>query len=299
MSGRCAFGKAIGIPVALIGLAGGCAPGIHNNQAPSISRKAAGPVLRPPPGDANYTIGIREINPSGDSTVTVDARVRIGEWIERVDILRATKTTAAGVREFDVPPNCSTAQGDGILALAITRPLDLDRTVPPCVPEPLFGALTDLLNILLVQVDDAFGVAPLRRPGGSARFEPFSVSWHRPPALIAANVSCPGGTTTLISLTEEAAIIRWTPEPMRVTMIRSAPGSVARMLMAGEEIFELELTINPRTGELKSAKSTRDDISMTLWMPFDGEELPDAEELPAAPGMPITLRREVSLRALK
>jgi hypothetical protein len=71
-----------------------------------------------------------------------------------------------------------------------------------------------------------------------------------------------------------------------------------RLLMAGHEHFELELHIDPRTGRLSRVTSTRDDLAMTLWVPFDGAQLPTEEQMPTSPGMPVTIRREITMKPL-
>lgn len=270
------------------------------------------PTLLRPPGTSRYRLTIDSDEGRGPQTVVavfdLDTRADGSEQVALVSFTRARRGEAPAPwvsspearREF----GGDAGDGDGGALGRFAVPADgtLGGLVPPSVPEPVFGAVTDLLGFLFVQ-SRGFGADRLRAAGDVRRFEPFTETWSRPPHLLEARVRCPGGALTLAESGADAAVLRWEPDPMGLTILRRAgvrdPGTEGtRILLAGTETMALEVRCDPRTGALLGGRSLRDDLELRLWMGFDGATAPADGALPATGGVAVSFRRELTLERL-
>lgn len=268
-------------------LLGGCAAG-----------PATAVVSRHPPGLAHYRLEVVEHNPEGTRRVAFDLRLRVAGGEAFVELLAARRAQPDGsVHEIRLPADC-TGPAPGVLArLPLRPPIDLDAAVAACVPEPLFGGLTDALTFVLVQADPAFGVERLREVGDEVGWPAFTAAWHRPPQLLEAVVTCPGGTTRLEAVEGGVARYRWRPQPIDLAMVRTMGADGPRMLLAGHERLEIEIRVDARTGRLLGGRAIRDELELTLWPGFAGERVPEADQRPRDGGLPIAIRRTLQLEA--
>jgi hypothetical protein len=151
--------------------------------------------------------------------------------------------------------------------------------------------VTDLIATLLVR-HPQFGIDRLRTVGDSVRFRGFATEWSRRTPTMHARVMAPGGEIRVAALTSERAVVRWRPDPMEVSIARrTAPGR--GLVLHGYERFDLEVTIDPGTGELLGARAIEDVLDVRMWR-VEGETLPPLTP-PQAPGTPLLIRRTLQL----
>jgi hypothetical protein len=248
------------------------------------------PVLLRAPGSASYRLTVESDEGRGPQTLVAEFElVTAADGKETIALQRVVR----GSEELALDP-----------ALArIEVPQDehapVAALVPPGVSEPVFGAVTDALTFVLVQTR-GFGADRLAKAGDARRFDAFSESWSRPPGTIAARIDCPGGTLALESVAEDAALLRWEPDPMHLAIVRDVPAAGGRVLLAGVETLVLEVRCDPATGALLGGRSRRDELAMRLFMgaAFGSDAAPAATEVPSEGGMPLTIRRTLVLERL-
>ncbi len=247
---------------------------------------------------ARYRIQVDSDEGRGPQTVAGTFELsRTEAGIERVTLL----DVARGPRGSELPQvaidlDCRRAFGGD--EHAVGR-FDVDGTrigtdlVPACIPEPVFGLVTDIISVLLVQSSE-FGADRLEESGDSHAFEPFSVGWQRPPTAIDARIDCDGGTLVLESITGDHAVLVWTPKPMHLAIVRTAPNG-QRLMLAGTETFAIEVECDPRDGTLLVARSRVDRLDMRLWMRFEGSIAPKQADVPKSGGMALSFERQITL----
>ena len=257
----------------------------------------AAPTWQRPAELTRYTFVSTEERPDGRNRLEVD--VELQGRRDAPEILTITGIRA-GPSETAATPvaltnECSAEFGGGNGALGrvvMAANIDPHAAVPQCVPEHVFGGVTDLIAILLVQTP-AFSIGALANPGDSARFAGFETGWTRANPEVRARVAAPGGTIRLVERTPTRGVVRWKPDSMAIAIARRlAPGQA--LLLRGHEHFELELVIDPRTGALHRATAVEDRLNLHMWM-LQSAELPELDELPKQPGMPLVLLRTLSL----
>lgn len=249
------------------------------------------PAWRHPAGVTPYRLEVVEQNPDGTRRIEFDLRLRIDGDEAWIELLAGRRLQPDGsVHTIGLPEGCAPAAPGVLARLPLRPPIDLDA-VPLCVPEPLFGGLTDALTFVLLQADPAFGLERLVRVGDAIEWTGFATTWHRPPALLEAAVACPCGTTRLVGVADGVARYGWQPARIDLAMVRTMGGGGSRLLLAGEEQLELEIRVDTRSGRLLGGHAIRDELALTLWPAFAGDRVPAAEQRPREGGLPITIRR--------
>ncbi len=269
---------------------------------PSVAQDAApAPLdLRRPPGERTYLFTSRQQSPAGTSAMRVLVRVITRrDSAERVVLVEASERAGSGAaRPFELDAACRAAMGGDSATLGVMtldqRSPDVSALVPACVPESLFGAATDIMAVLLIQLPGRFGVESLHQPGDSAPVPAFETTWSRPPHTLAARIRARSGWSHLTRVGDGLVVVVWDPGVFELTLLRQiTPGT--KGLMYGSESMAVEVTIEAATGALVSARSLRDTLSLTLWMPHEGGALPEAQDLPARAGMPVAMSRTIAM----
>jgi hypothetical protein len=253
-----------------------------------------------PDGTARYRFTSTEEGAGGVNRLEVGVELRTASGEPETIMLTDASTARAGgaSNPVELSPECiaefgGDARALGRIALTIaTQPHD---AAPPCIPEELFGAVTDLITIFLVQTP-AFPVDSHAQTGDSVRFAGFETDWQRQAPELNARVVATGGTMRLLERSETQARIRWLPDSMALSIARRI-GPEQAILMRGWETFGLELRIDPRSGALLGAHALEDRLNMRMWM-ISGRVLPPLAPDPSAPGAPLVIRRTLALERL-
>jgi hypothetical protein len=170
--------------------------------------------------------------------------------------------------------------------------IDPHRVVPSCVPESLFGAVTDILAVFLIQ-HPRFGVQRLRVAGDTAHFIGFVTSWSRAQPEVKVRVAAASGTTSLVTVAGDTSTLRWRPTPMDVTIARRiSPQQVA--LLKGVEYFEVGVTLVH--GVVQHARTLTDELDLAMAL-VPAAQLPDPESVNIAPpGIPVRILRSFEVK---
>lgn len=134
-----------------------------------------------------------------------------------------------------------------------------------CAPASYFFPMTDILNVVLIQSSPVFRINDLADVGDGVRFDGFKTKLDRLGSAIAA--SSPGGTITLAALDQQVATVDWAPDPMQIAIKVHASGNVPEMAMTGIERYAFRSEIDRRTGALRRAKTTSDNLDLVVAMP--------------------------------
>lgn len=234
---------------------------------------------------ARYVLMIEENGPSGRQVTRTTFDLEGTD--QRVAVIRGYAIgDGEAWTEVVVTEDCRRAfgaQGDEIGRVRVVPEQErIDDLAPVCAPEPLFGAMTDLASFALIAYSPEFRVGELAEVGQALPLLPFEVEWSRPPALIGARLSSPGGEVRLLEVSAGLRRISWSPGPMPLVIRRAGPGG-AEMTLEGVETIALEVDLID--GELAEGRSTVDRLDMTLKMPG----------LPPA-GMPVAIVRSLTLK---
>lgn len=182
-----------------------------------------------------------------------------------------------------IDPSCRSAMhaGPGEIARVPLLPAGggLEASfLAPCAPQELFLALTDILNVALIQ-SPHFEIGTLSAPGDSHRFPPFTSHFVRD--RLAADSSSPGGTIRLVEAAGGRATIEWAPDPMTLAM-KLTRDDGGEMRLDGTERFVFRLVIDRGSGVL---------IGMTA--PLDRLDL--IVNIKDVPPQPVVITRDVSI----
>ena len=161
---------------------------------------------------------------------------------------------------------------------------DVNDLAPHCIPEPLFGAMTDIASFAAIAFAPSFRSADLRTVGQKLPLEPFRTSWRRPPSLVEAKLASAGGFIRLQSLGSGKKTVVWTPGEMTISMKRDIGGGRIA-IFRGTEKIELEVDIDRASGRLLSGRSLKDELDLEMTMP--GLSAP----------LKVRIERRLSLRA--
>ncbi len=279
-----------------VGLAASVVVAIVLASSAALSQAPA-PRWQRPAGSSRYVFTSMEQRPDKTSSIDLEVTLTVKEGALEVLTLERGRITEGGAvpAPIQLPQACAIEFGgrNGTLGrIELTEGTDPTKLVPGCVPEGLFGAVTDLVSILHIQ-SKFFGLTTLKAAGDSSRFPRFEVEWSRDEPAVHARIVAPGGTTKLASLEAGRAVVEWRPDPMDLAIARRVAPQMT-VVMRGQEHFALEATIDPRTGALVSARSVEDRLDMRFW-PVQGADMPSLATTPAGPGQPITLTRTISL----
>ena len=151
-----------------------------------------------------------------------------------------------------------------------------------CAPADIFFPIADILNVALIQVAPQFKLAELTKPGDSRRFPGYATSLDR--LDTAVTLESTGGSVTFAALVPGRASVDWASDPLKLTMIHRRAYNGADITLTGTETFVFRLEIDPATGVLLSAVTTRDDLDMTMSLPGDySQPLPMTREVKIIP----------------
>lgn len=134
-----------------------------------------------------------------------------------------------------------------------------------CAPAPYFFPMTDILNVVLIQSSPVFRINDLAEVGKGVHFDGFKTKLDRLGSAIAA--ASPGGTITLAGLDQQVATVDWTPDPMQIAITVHANGNMQEMAMTGTERYAFRSEIDRRTGALRRAMTTSDNLDLVVAMP--------------------------------
>ncbi|HWA17105.1 MAG TPA: hypothetical protein VG817_11760 [Gemmatimonadales bacterium] len=256
--------------------------------------------LHRPLGERSYRFTSSQRSPAGLS------RVVVGFTLDtRSDGTEVARLTSYEHAQGDGPlapgsidASCAATMGSrpGTIAeLPITPPpADLRNLVPPCVPEDLFGAASDILPLLMIQVQPRFRAAELRQAGDRLRFDGYRTGWRQPPALLDAVIVADSGVVSLDSVTSTHRVIGWDTSPMRVTLIRQL-GNGQRMRLRGWEWFRAQVTVDQH-GTLLRGQTLLDSLSLRVTLPYAESLVPmKGDELTEDNGPVVAVSRRLEL----
>ena len=277
----------------IVALAIGCA-----RQASSPGPRFDAVRLSRGAGIRSYIFESVERNPAGAGRLRVSVTLVTapdGSETARLTNVERSKNVASEPAPVAIDSTCrrlAGADGGEFARISITPPAPIDRLLPVCMPEDLFGAATDLLAIFMIQQQPRFRARELTGPGASLPFPGYEATWTRPPAVIMARITSDSGRITVESVDANLARIHWNSSPMTVRILRDiTPGT--RALLYGTEWFAIRLDVDRRSGELQRATTTVDSLSLAMFSPFSGDRIPDVP--PAGRGFPVTIQRSLSL----
>lgn len=256
-----------------------------------------------PAGRQDFEFTSRQVSPGGTSRVRIAFTLVTSAAGEETALVTAYEH-AAGDAELSagkIDPSCAprlTAPSGVVAVLPITPPpRQLGDLIPDCVPEDLFGAASDILPLLMIQMQPAFRAAELRMPGDRLRFHGYETGWRLLPALLDARIVADSGVVSLDSLTPSRAVIGWDTSPMKVDIVRQlAPGQ--RALLSGQEWFQARVVVDPRNGTLLSAHTTVDSLALSMTMQHPDSMVPAGADAAPNPRRDVVVRRSLELRRL-
>lgn len=277
--------------LALLTIAGSC---VRHAPAPMT----AAPRLARGPGSARYQFTSTQETPAGSHHVRVTFRLITkpggDESAEVTAYEHADGDRAYAPGQLD--PSCVQRLGGsaGVLArLSITPPpRDMGSFLPDCVPEDFWGAASDILPLLMIQVQPAFRAAELRRAGQRLAFRGYDAHATIPPNVLDQRIVADSGVIALDSLQDGTAVLSWDTSPMRVHILRRLPNGMTA-LFEGAEWFVAEVRVNARNGVLLGAFTRADSLRLRMTGPFTGDSPPAATT--ASPGPEVRIIRRLEL----
>lgn len=264
--------------------------------APSPGVKIARPA-----GSVSYVFTSSQTSPGGTSRVRVTFTLLTSAAGSESAVITGYEHASGGgaFSAGEISPSCRdrlTARPGAVAVLPITPPPHrLADLLPDCVPEDLFGAASDILPLLMIQMQPAFRAQELRVVGDRLRFAGYETAWRLPPTLLDARVAADSGVVSLDSLTPSRTVIGWNTSPMQVDLLRLlAPGR--RTLLSGREWFWARVVVDPRSGRLLSGHTVVDSLALEMMVPYADSTVPPRDRRPApASGMPIAVTRSLEL----
>jgi hypothetical protein len=274
-------------------LAGACA-GPRPLPAP-----ASASLLRPA-GERAYRFTSTQLSPAGRSQVEVDFILRTSSTGEETAVVTGYRHASGGavLAPGVVDPACLTrvAPPPGAIAvLPITPPpTRLARLIPDCVPEDLFGAASDILPLLMIQVQPRYRAGELRRIGDRLRFAGYQTGWRLPPGLLDASITADSGVVSLDSVAGARLVIGWNTSPMRIALVRQV-GPAQRALLHGEEWFWAQIVIDRKSGLLLSGRTIVDSLALRMVLPYSDSTVPAEPHREKDAGIPVAVSRTLEL----
>lgn len=225
-----------------------------------------------PEGSRLYRFTSSQSSPNGRSRVRLTLRLDHARGVETASIVgyeSAVDTLPFAPATIDAACRATLAAPPGVFAvLPITPPpADLHALIDDCVPEDFFGAATDVLPLLMIQMQPKFRAHELVRAGDRLRFDGYVTGWRRPPRTVDARIVADSGTARLDSLEARRGILTWDTSPMAVDLVvRTAPGQ--RALLHGHEWFAARVAFDPRDGRLLEAWTIADSLVLPMHLPY-------------------------------
>jgi hypothetical protein len=247
-----------------------------------------------PEGSGLYRFTSTQRSPSGTSSVRLTFRLDHTKGVEIATIVgyeSATDTLPFARATLDAACVRTLGAPAGALAvLPITPPpADLRALIDGCVPDDFFGAATDILSLLMVQMQPKFRAAELPRAGARLRVDGYVARWTRPSRTLDARIVSDSGFVRLDSLGPRRALLTWDTSPMAVDLVvQIAP--MQRALLRGHEWFTARVAFDPRDGRLLEAWTEVDSLVLPMHLPYAAAVVP-AAGVPLSP--PISTVRIV------
>jgi hypothetical protein len=189
-----------------------------------------------------------------------------------VAVVRSAERIEEGVvKPVTVDDACRTTlhAGPGELARVTFAPVTPQAAanlgedfMPACTPIGLFGPVSEVFRLTMIQLGPEFGLARLAKPGDSHRFPAFASKVDRPAMTI--DLQSAGGAMSFASEDKGRATVDWAPDTTSVSVINreAIPGLAVRG--EGTARFAMRLVIDRKTGALVSAASTTDRANLVL-----------------------------------
>jgi hypothetical protein len=132
-----------------------------------------------------------------------------------------------------------------------------------CAPSGVFFPLTDILNVAVIAVSGRFGVDKLRKVGDTAHYDGFTATYDRNGEALKEVTH--GGMVKLAELDAKHTVIDWAPDPADLDLDDHTPqGQLVHL--KGTEHYAFRLELGRRSGALVRARTTYDDLDMTVHM---------------------------------
>lgn len=278
-------------------LESGCAEATEPEPEPRTGLRLQRPV-----GIFEYTLTLHTVGPDETETRTAyfqfETQENGQEWIR----LRRVESQVAGgeVEEEPLDEACRERFGgdeEFLAVMPVQGGQDLSERMPDCIPENLYVILADIVSFFVVHSEPDFGVGELNEVGQSVASKGFETTAYDVGMISELRITCAGGEVTLKTLDAGVAVIGWKPEDFDIAMIQEINESF-RILMLGTEVFEIEMAVDPRTGELLSGRSLVDEVELKMWAPYQGTHLPEGNTGPGPATGSISVTRTLELRRL-
>lgn len=256
-----------------------------------------------PEGSGLYRFTSTQRSPSGTSSVRLTFRLDHAKGVETATIVgyeNATDTLPfARATIDDACLRKLGAPAGAIVVLPITPPpADLHALVAGCVPDDFFGAATDILPLLMIQMQPKFRAGELSRAGARLRFDGYATGWTRPPRTLDARIVADSGFVRLDSLGPRRAVLTWDTSPMAVDLVvQIAP--TQRALLRGREWFIARVAFDPRDGRLLEARTEADSLVLPMHLPYAGTTVPAAGTVLSPPISTVRIVRELRLEPME
>jgi hypothetical protein len=131
-----------------------------------------------------------------------------------------------------------------------------------CAPSGVFFPLTDILNVAVISVSGRFGVDKLHKAGDTARYDGFTANYDRNGETLKEVAH--GGAVKLIALDRKHTVIDWEPDMADLDLDEHAGGQLIHL--NGTEHYAFRLELDRHTGALVRARTTYDDLDLTVHM---------------------------------
>jgi len=249
-----------------------------------------------------YRFSSTERSPSGTSRVRLTLRLDHTNGVEVATIVgyeRATDTLPFARATLDSACLRTLGAPAGALAvLPITPPpADLHALIDGCVPDDFFGAATDILPLLMIQMQPKFRAAELTRAGARLRFDGYATRWTRRPRTLDARIVADSGFVRLDSLGPRRALLTWDTSPMAVDLVVQI-SPTQRALLRGHEWFIARVAFDPRDGRLLEAWTEADSLVLPMHLAYADTSAPASGVALSPPMSTVRITRQLRLEPM-
>lgn len=255
-----------------------------------------------PEGSGLYRFTSTQISPSGKSSVRLTFRLDHANGVETATIVgyeSATDTLPFARATLDAACRPKLDAPAGALAvLPITPPpAELHALIDGCVPDDFFGAATDILPLLMIQMQPKFRAAELSHAGARLRFEGYVTRWTRRPRTLDARIVADSGFVRLDSIGPRRAVLTWDTSPMAVDLVAQITPT-QRALLRGREWFTARVAFDPRDGRLLEAWTAADSLVLPMYLPYADTTAPAAAVVLSRPVSTVRIVRQLRLEPI-
>lgn len=156
---------------------------------------------------------------------------------------------------------------EGTLARAQLYPLNIDSDrrlgsdfLDLCAPPSVFFPLTDVLNVALLPMRDAFRASELRSVGQALTYAAFEVHYDRAGERL--EETAPGGEMRLAALTDHSAIFEW--RPLTADLSLEERSMKPAITMKGTEYWAFRVEVDRKSGSIERASTLYDDLDLKI-----------------------------------